>query len=511
MSNVLRPPSLGPIVGHTTEKSVRVWIRGAEVGENRTVGVAALYLKQKYVAGSVQYFRLHREYDRTGCVDFEGLAPDTEYTVRTGSLTVDTTDALVSNGDDDVFKKLPKPNLLEGDLTLLPDEEAAARVRTFPAGKTKTLSFVFGSCRYPGVLWTKKRADVIFDSIYRRFTGEGGAANPRFFMMVGDQIYADVLPKDLGVSVADTEEEFRDRYLSAFGAPNTRRLLANVPTYMILDDHEIEDNWVQGRIRIGEKRRLFNMAIGAYLSYQWFHGPRNYVNKLYYSFVVGGFPFFVVDGRTQRVRDDDDQELDDNHLLGRPGKGGDYEGQIDVLCGWLRTQQKTLGDAPKFVVTASVFAPNSVESVDPGRKWKDDSWAAFPNTRRQLLKTITENKIQNVVFLSGDIHCSNVAEIGFFDAEGKATSLKAYSITSSAFYWPYPFSDGDPLGYVHDSHVEGDDFDIGNGYFMRYRARDFEQDDNFTQVDVDWQNRVIRTRTFDKKGKQLGASTLKLA
>ena len=37
MSNLLRPPSLGPIVGHTTHSSARLRIRGAEVGDNRNL------------------------------------------------------------------------------------------------------------------------------------------------------------------------------------------------------------------------------------------------------------------------------------------------------------------------------------------------------------------------------------------------------------------------------------------------------------------------------------------
>ena len=38
---------------------------------------------------------------------------------------------------------------------------------------------------------------------------------------------------------------------------------------MILDDHEIEDNWSQDRIRRDAKYQLFTIAIDAYLSYQW--------------------------------------------------------------------------------------------------------------------------------------------------------------------------------------------------------------------------------------------------
>ena len=51
---------------------------------------------------------------------------------------------------------------------------------------------------------------------------------------------------------------------------------------------------------------LFNIAIGAYMSYQWSHGPRTWDEMLYYQFECGGYPFFVLDTRTQRFKDDQD-------------------------------------------------------------------------------------------------------------------------------------------------------------------------------------------------------------
>ena len=51
--------------------------------------------------------------------------------------------------------------------------------------------------------------------------------------MVGDQIYADVLNKNIPVLRADTYEEFQERYMTAFGAPNLRRLLRMARPCMI--------------------------------------------------------------------------------------------------------------------------------------------------------------------------------------------------------------------------------------------------------------------------------------
>ena len=74
----IRAPSLGPIVGHTTANSRRLWIWGGEpaddggtLAENRrSIGVITV-LDSKGQPDSndpkrTQYFRLHRKYDRTG-------------------------------------------------------------------------------------------------------------------------------------------------------------------------------------------------------------------------------------------------------------------------------------------------------------------------------------------------------------------------------------------------------------------------------------------------------------
>ncbi len=102
-----------------------------------------------------------------------------------------------------------------------------------------------------------------------------------------------------------------------------------------------------------------------------------------------------------------------------------------------------------------------------------------------------------MIFLSGDIHCANVAQI-FFD--NISEDLKVYSITSSAFYWPFPFADGDPSNFVHDSREPGqeDPFLLGNETtVMHYKAWNFTQEDNFCRVDIDRKNARIVVRTFD--------------
>lgn len=534
----LRPAFLGPIVGHVTATSARLWIRAGDTGDEggsaapnrRTVGVIAVRRVdgKRPASQRAYYFRLQREFDRTGYFTFgedgdlgdgtpsPALEADKSYEVRVGTLTVDDPNPEgESIPDEKLAERLPPAKVWLTELDALPDDSALAAFRTPPVPEAPgALSFIVGSCRYPGLLWKAKKADEIFGPMLAEAMGRSGRRAVELALMVGDQIYADKANRNIPLERADTFEEFQERYRTAFGSRNMRAFLRQVPTYMILDDHEIEDNWVQDRVNYAEERFLFSIAINAYMSYQWLHGPRNYGRRLFYDFECAGYPFFAMDSRTQRFMDDVKSDLDDNHLLGRPALAREEPSQLDIFLHWLREQQAKRGDVPKFIVSPSVFAPNPI-TARQGRagtkeqkvEWMQgsDSWPAFPTTRRAVLECIVANQIQNVVFLSGDIHCSNVAELSF-SGSAAAAQLKAFSITSSAFYWPFPFADGDPSGYVHDSRAPGqeDTFVINAANIsLDYKAFAFTQEDNFCRVDVDHAAHQLRVVPYGDEGEQL--------
>ena len=533
----LRPPFLGPIVGHTTANSCRLWIKakdpadkgGSLAEDRRTIGIITVLDENGRPdlndSTRTHYFRLHREYDRTGTFNLgvdkgigdkaepSRLQPDTIYRVRMGTLTLD--DAFPNDesvNDKSIARYLPDPSIWAESLRRLPERQSEATFRTSPKGNVAEFSFLLGSCHYPGILWKKKESDKIFRPMYELVADRLSNEGPAFVLMVGDQIYADTLNRYIPIGRADTYDEFQERYNNAFGSPNLRVLMRNLATYMILDDHEIEDNWTQDRINESDKRWLFHLAIGAYMSYQWSHGPRNYDLRLFYSFEYGGYPFFVLDERTQRYKDDED-DINDNYLLGRPSLDPNEPSQLDHLCRWLSDQQKKIGDRPKFIVSPTVFVPNPIETTKGiSKRNKSDSWPAFPQTRRHLLNHIVKNRIQNIVFLSGDIHCSNVAEINF-SGSAEAEALRALSITSSAFYWPFPFADGEPSHYVHDSKKRGqkDTFKISRGISMDYKAYHFTQENNFCNIIVNWKKKMILVRAIDQTGELIVESSLKLA
>lgn len=541
----LRTPHLGPIVGHTTATSATLWIRAHDpndydaqlAGDCRTVGVIAVVAEAGVALPPgkipIYYFRLRREYDRTGTFLIGeqtglqagkkfALKPDTAYTIRTATLTLDDTWADAADVQDDVLaQRLPAAAVWIDPLQRLPASECVAEFRTYPAAQdllkkpAPPFSFLLGSCRYPGILWRGiKHSDQIFRAMSEHVDLSKPDLSPehanpaRLVLMVGDQIYGDKFNRNLPLGRAETFEEFQERYHDAFGSPHMRALMQKAPHYMILDDHEIEDNWSQDRYE--SQRQLYTNAMQAYASYQWVHSPRNYGQRLYYSFDCGGFPFFVLDTRTQRFLGskespvEEHKSIADNHLLGRPSSN--EFSQLSELLLWLHKQDRNV---PKFIVTSSVFAPNAMDvrsGKNPSIKAleESDSWPAFPQTREAILQCIVENKIQNVIFLSGDIHCANVAELAFDDANGKDLGIRALSVTSSALYWPFPFADGDPAGYVHDSRTadQADPFKFAGGKFtMHYNAYNFTQQDNFCRLEVDAGKSCLRVTAYDYEGK----------
>ncbi len=240
---------------------------------------------------------------------------------------------------------------------------------------------------------------------------------------------------------------------------------------MILDDHEIEDNWSQDRIKEPKGHQLFNIAIGAYLSYQWSHGPRTWGRLLYYTFECGAlsvlrhrYAHAALQGRFRRACRQPPPRPAEHRSSASPGSS------IACCAGW-SASRRSAADAPKFIV--------SVERLRTQRRWTSGS----PRRRRerqdrslhdQCRAAGGERQLAGVSdHAPGDprMHrqerrsrtsCSCRATFiaptsprSSFDGPAAAKKLKAFNVTSSAFYWPFPFAVGDPNNYVHDSTQEG--------------------------------------------------------
>ena len=116
---------------------------------------------------------------------------------------------------------------------------------------------LFGSCREPGREGRHAAIDPDVLSAYAlRMASQAHEEWPDLIAMLGDQVYADDTSDDMRRvirrrrnprrpphnEVADFEE-YTALYYEAWGKPEIRWLLSNLPSTMIFDDHDVRDDW----------------------------------------------------------------------------------------------------------------------------------------------------------------------------------------------------------------------------------------------------------------------------
>lgn len=394
----VHPLTVGPIVGHTTSTFTRIFGR-ADLsiydGRPRKAHGVIQYRKAGDNAFSKPiYFKMNPNFDLSGVVILDGLDESSNYEYQVGWFFSD-----VETKEIDVRKLLNWRNI------------DTYSFRTGSKDNTQSRTIAFGSCRYVlrlfGGTWWDDRSDRTFKSILEQADKENSVDQ---VIMCGDQIYADDL-NALGAD--DALDEFNTRYRKVFTTPNMRQLMSRIPTYMTLDDHEIEDNWPESANR---KDWVFKFpaAIHSYSTYQASHSPLFEITgnritgsptHLWYSYSDGCCDVFVTDTRTERNLDPDCREM-----IG--------PNQFKSLLDWLDDGSGRV----KIIVT----------SVPPYESESDDKWHGFTNQRDEIFEWIRIKQISKVVFLSGDVHASMSSQVELDDA------TTVTSIVSSAFFWPYP-------------------------------------------------------------------------
>ncbi|MFH1632682.1 MAG: alkaline phosphatase D family protein [Chloroflexota bacterium] len=426
---------LGPIVGGLTGTQTYIW--------GRTDGPATLHawmghqpdLSDAELKGTSP---LTLDSGYTGVVVVAGLTPATHY-----HYAVTLNDA-------------PPP----------PAEAPYPEFATFPSeGVRQSFSFVFGSCFCPE---DENGGEIFYriESLRQR-----RAADPkrslRFMLLIGDQIYADDFKHNgLGNKGAVTLQNYRDVYQYTWSRPPFRRLLTNMPAFMTLDDHEVDDDWTwidfertrpiipwwdrlarwwnkrpEEEYRISKGR--VQDALKAYWEHQGMHA-RGYVDLLAfdpergrnemkpgdetsyaYAFDYGAAAFFVLDTRTRRVKKNWRQRT----MLG--------EGQWEALEKWLLETKDT--HPVKFIITSCALL---------FQMWADipkDRWTGFQEERQRLLGFLAANGIEGVHLLTGDLHSAHAVSANLRGPGGRAIPL--WEFCSSPFeqipnwlakytYWP---------------------------------------------------------------------------
>lgn len=452
--------TVGPIVGETTPNRVRIWGRGkAHVIEGqprRCFGALRIRSHGSTEWSRPKLFKMNPNFDMTGVVIIDRLQPKSLYEYQVGYFFSD------AEIDDAGFRETDWTQVSSGSFRTASDDDRESR------------TLVIGSCRY--LLKTflgdffDDRGDKTFRSILRQI--DGGTEVHQLIMM-GDQIYAD----DLNALNPDkTVDQFYRRYRSAFSQRYIRALMSRVPTYMTLDDHEIEDNW-PSKASDQDWKTLFPNAIHAYQSYQLAHSPNIAIRRrrlvgtpkrLWYRYTDGCCDVFVTDSRTERaVLPDGTAEMISREQMG-------------ALKRWLNDSSGRV----KVVVTSVPFVPDSASGESK------DKWSGFQRQRIQLLEHIERNQIRRVVFFSGDVHASMSLELL------SPSNVKIISVVSSAFFWPYPHPSA--RHFRTTGTIDGG----RAGQFRMTNASRVVSDDNFTRLKIT--PRKMEIEVFGRKGELKG-------
>lgn len=184
--------------------------------------------------------------------------------------------------------------------------EIARGAFTTAALEADTLTFVFGSCHLP----IEEPYSVIVDKgPLSRWAALSSRRDYDLMLLIGDQIYADKIrsywPND------DWFLQFAKRYDQLWIYPQMREVLRRTPTYMVMDDHEVKDDWGTVPVMqaddddeqnfIAQGRRV--EGVHAYEVFQQAHNPdltHDSSDGWFYQFHRGPAAFFVLDDRSKR-------------------------------------------------------------------------------------------------------------------------------------------------------------------------------------------------------------------
>lgn len=401
-------PTVGPIVGHTTTNEARIFLRGER--QKDTLIFAAIHYRRsgcEHWSKSV-FTQLTDARDMSAVIVLQGLCANTEYEYQAGWFSTMSPTHTV-----ETVQELP-----------LQWPQALYYLRTQSSTVTTPRAYIAGSCRYLRMTAGVPSAPHLGDRIFAAIENLARNATPAInaLLMLGDQVYVD----DLNVIAPDREyREILAKYQAALSQPHISKLMSCTPTYMILDDHEIEDNWPANKSKNDD--RLYKNAMAAYELYQASHSPAHELNALgqinqrlkqyWYQFAHGDIEWFVTDSRTRRNLADNDRRILDIE-------------QEQALCDWLIHSPARV----KFIVTSVMFYPDR-------KRLGGDAWKAFPEQRLRLLETIRRHKVKNVIFVSGDVHGSLTSRL----AHSEDPDFEIHTIVSS------PLCNSKWLPYAKDS------------------------------------------------------------
>ncbi len=225
--------------------------------------------------------------------------------------------------------------------------------------------------------------------------------DPAFFIYLGDTVIAD--PEVEGVPPATTLPEYRQLYKSNRQDEHLLDLLAATSVYAIWDDHEVVNDFA------GETVDPDMLAAGrqAFFEYMPIRQNPDEPYRLYRSFRWGkDVELFILDERQYRSAEFLclDEEGETVQFPTRIADEACLEGLWDPSRTMLGTEQK---EWLKQALLASEAKFKFIINEVPMSEFlllPYDRWEGYPAEREELLNFISDNDIENVTFLTTDLH-----------------------------------------------------------------------------------------------------------
>ncbi len=222
-------------------------------------------------------------------------------------------------------------------------------------------SFLLGSCTFPHK--PRKKKWGIFDTMSK--------VKSDLMLWMGDNIY-------LILGDWKSREKIYERYVKYRSHPKLNGFLTTRPNYAAWDDHDFGSN------NSGADFENKHITFEAFQDF-WpnpAYGNEN-LGGTFYSFVHQDVEFFILDGRSHY-------------------RGEELYGQKQLE--WLKEGLRNSNASVKFIVGGTQFFVNGGES-----------WDDFPEEKKSFLDFWEKEKIEGIVFLSGDRH---FAELTIIEKEG---------------------------------------------------------------------------------------------
>lgn len=234
---------------------------------------------------------------------------------------------------------------------------------------------------------------------------------------LGDYIYeygADTADARLGL-LPDEEilelADYRTRHSFYKLDPDLRRLHQMHPIIAVWDDHEVaNDAYKDGAenhtpATEGDYHERKSVAQQAYMEWMPMDTDGSDNSKIYRKLSYGNLADLIMLDTRHYARDKQIESLEDStfHSDTRTMLG-------DVQKEWLKTELSNSTAKWKLIGNQILFAPLIIEPLivlnASALSILRDIWEGYPNERNELVQFISDNEMDNIVFLTGDIHAT---------------------------------------------------------------------------------------------------------